>query len=492
MPYVQFREQHVHSSYVRTLRDMPSFGRPVRLAIIVRRFRCRVRECKRKTFSEQFEGLAERHVKRTVRLTAALQSLILRASSRTGGRLAQEMGIQTSPRTLLRVVNRGERSVAAPRILGVDDFALRKGQTYGTLLCDLETGKPIDILPGRLTEPLVQWLQAHPGIEVIARDRASAYADAARSGAPNTIQVADRFHLVKNVSDALKEIVDRQPWSLPEPKAVPVSSIVEAVPQTQLAQRLAERRAEAAGRRQQRYDLIQELLAKGESLRAISRDTGLNRATVRKYARIEAVPQPAPRRRRSHLDPFAYYLRERWQAGCHNARQLFEEIAERGYGGSASMVRTYLQSWREKPDRSSDAPRSHMNKVAWKNLRWSILSPREHLHADEAELLKEFLGMHPALERAYGLVQTFRQILKEHQVEELDHWLDEASRSEFLPMQRLSKSLTAGLAAVRAGIQLEWSTGPVEGQITRLKLLKRLGYGRASLPLLRARVTGIA
>lgn len=491
-PSCGVESKHIHSYYVRSLRDLPALGRPVRLRILARRFRCLVSECRRKTFCERLEGMAKQHAQRTDRLTATLQSLILSSSSPTGARLAQQMGIETSARTLLRVVNHGEHHVPAPRFLGVDDFALRKGHSYGTLLCDLETGTPIDILPGRLAGPLTEWLKAHPGVEVIARDRATAYADAARAGAPNAVQVADRFHLVKNVSDALKEIVDRQPWSVPAPKVMPVSPIVEVVPSQKSTTRQAMLRAEAAERRQARYDIIQQRLAMGESLRAICRATGLSRATVRKYVRSAGVPERAVRRHHSNLDPFADYLRERWSVGCHNVRQLYREVVGLGYAGSESMLRTYVRAWREKPSCSSGEHQARVNQVVWKDLRWTILRPKEHLRTEDAHLLAEFLHMHPQLEQAYGLVQAFREMLKEHRVEELDHWLSEASQSGLPPLQRLAKSLANDRAAVLAGIELKWSTGPVEGQITRLKLLKRIGYGRASLPLLRARVTGIA
>lgn len=482
--------KHVHSHYVRSIRDLPALGQPVRLTILARRFRCLVRECRRRTFSERFEGLAKQHAQRTDRLTATLQSLILSCSSPTGARLAQQMGIETSARTLLRVVNHGELRVKAPRCLGVDDFALRKGHTYGTLLCDLETGKPIDILPGRLAEPLTKWLKTHPGVEVIARDRATAYADAARAGAPRAVQVADRFHLVKNVSDALKEIVDRQPWSTPAAKVMPVSPFAETSQGP--TSRQAVLRAEAAERRKARYDLIQQRIALGESLRAICRATGLSRATIRKYVRSAGVPERAVWRHHSNLDPFADYLRARWSAGCCNARHLYRELVDLGYAGSESMLRTYVRPWREDPSRSSSGHQARVNQVVWKDLRWTILRPKEHLSPEDAELLDGFLRMHPPLQKAYGLVQAFRNMLKEHRVEELDRWLTEASQSGLPPLQRLAKSLANDRAAVLAAIELEWSTGPVEGQITRLKLLKRIGYGRASLPLLRARVTGIA
>lgn len=242
----------VHSTYIRQLRDLPNLGRPVRVRALIRRFRCRNRGCPRQTFSEPLSGLAEARAQRTQRLTSVLQTLILDTSSITGARLAMQMGIQTSPRTLLRAAGCAERPIAVPPVLGVDDFALRRGRTYGTILCDLETGRPIDVLLGRAAEPLINWLKQRPGVKVFVRDRASAYADAARAGAPDAVQVADRFHLVRNVCDALQEVVDRQSWTLPE-APVPVASVAEQpLPEARRPSQAARRREAAAVHLQRR------------------------------------------------------------------------------------------------------------------------------------------------------------------------------------------------------------------------------------------------
>lgn len=275
-PSCGHKSSQVHSTYVRRVRDLPISGRPVLLQALVRRFRCKLQACTRKTFSEPLEGLAQAKAQRTQRVTSILESLILCTSSNIGARLASQLGIKTSPRTLLRVVNHGERSVTAPRILGIDDFALRRGRTYGTILCDLETGRPVDILLGRGAEPLTTWLREHPGVEVIARDRASAYADASGVGAPNAIQVADRFHLVRNVNDALREVVDRQTWILPEPTDSPVCTIVAAKGADRPETRADQARKAAAERLRLRYEEVRRRFTNGESQRAISEATGLD------------------------------------------------------------------------------------------------------------------------------------------------------------------------------------------------------------------------
>lgn len=483
-PSCGYDSRSVHSTCLRQVRDLPSLGRPVWIRAVVRRFRCKDQGCSRKTSSEPLVGLAVAKAQRTQRMTAALQSLILCASSTTGARLAMQMGIQTSPRTLLRVVNHDERSVATPRVLGIDDFALRRGRTYGTILCDLETGRPIDVLLGRNAKPLTAWLKEHPGIEVIARDRASAYADAARVGAPGAIQVADRFHLVRNVSDALREVVDRQSWTLPEPAVSPVSVVVETPPVPKQSPKAARHHEEAAERLRIRYEEVWRRYRNGESLRAISQATGLNRQTVRKYTQSSEVPKRAARRPvPRNLDPFTDYLGERWRSGCHNARKLFNEIRHLGFTGSESIVRHSLRQWRD--IRTDKIPASLGGGYIWKEVRWAILCPPENLRHDQQQCLEKLFALHPNLALAHELRQRFRNILRDRLAEELDLWLQDAAASGLAPFGRLAKTLTADHAAVLAAVKLPWSAGRVEGIITRVKLIKRLGYGRASIPLLR-------
>jgi transposase len=499
----------VHSYYVRKPQDLPAQGRRVRLHIIARRWRCLNQACARATFCESFKGLVERHAQRTERITEIMRHLILVVSSTVSAHVAHVMGMQLSGRTFLRVVNHGEVQAATPRVLGIDDFALRRGRTYGTLLCDLETGKPIDVLIGRGREPLLTWLRNHPGIEIVARDRASSYADAVRLGAPQAIQVADRFHLVKNLYDALKEVVDRQSWALPELAPLPVSvSQPEPVPEPEPTPEVAptrmtrveQKRAAAADRLAHRYEEVQRLRRSRMSIQKIHKATGLSRQTIYKYLNSNEVPKRAERRQApSKLDPFVDYLRERWRAGCHREHTLYEEIVKQGYGGSAAMLRKLLQPWRAQcpppPPRLRRSPREVDNQIqrpTWKEVRAAVLRLPEHLNDAQQKLLPGFLALHPKLSLAHNLVEHFRCLLKEHNTAAFDTWLTAAAQSELDPFERLARALNADRAAILAAVQLKWSTGPVEGQITRVKLMKRIGYGRASLPLLRARILGCA
>lgn len=496
----------VHSRYVRKPRDLPVQCRPVRLWVVARRWRCLNQDCPRKTFNESFKGLVERHAQRTERMTEIMRHLILSVSSTVGAQFAQVMGMEVSGRTLLRVVGHGEVQAPTPRVVGLDDFALRRGRTYGTIVCDLEKGKPVDVLIGRTKQDVLRWLKDHPGIEIAVRDRASSYADALSAAAPGAIQVADRFHLVKNVSDALKEVVDRQSWALPEPAPLPVSACEpdpapESPPEKRRVTRAEQKRAAAAERLDRRYTEVHRLRASGMTVRQIRKATGLSRSTIRKYLDSAEVPKRAERRRvPSIVDPFADYLAERWQSGCHNVQALLAEIVQQGYTGSESNLRRFLAPWRAEMPKAPRKGRERVQrkggsgtpKVTWKEVRWAVLCPPEHLKSDQRQLLQEFLPLHPQLSLARDLVDRFRNMLKEHDTAAFDAWLKDAAESGLAPFERLARTLNSDRSAVLAGIELPWSTGPVEGQITRVKLLKRIGYGRASFSLLRARILGCA
>ncbi|HWH69087.1 MAG TPA: ISL3 family transposase, partial [Candidatus Sulfotelmatobacter sp.] len=365
-----------------------------------------------------------------------------------------------------------------------------------------EKGKPIDMLLGRNREPLQGWLKRRPGIEIVVRDRASAYADAIQGGAPEAIQVADRFHLVKNVSDAFKEVVDRQSWAMAVPAPLPVC-VSEPEPPPEPAKRMTREqreRAAAADRLQHRYEEVHRLHNSGMSIQGIRNVTGLSRPTIYKYLACSEVPKRAVSRATSKLDPFVAYLAERWHMGCHRMQTLYDEIVQLGYTGSISRLNYLLQPWRaECPPVPAKAPRHPAQKTdrqkpkaTWKEVRAILLCPPESLNRDRGRLLVDFLALNPPLALAYLLLQRFRTMLKEHDSDAFAEWLSDAAATGLAPFERLAKSFGDDRSAILAAITLTWSTGPVEGHITRVKLLKRIGYGRASLPLLRARVLNSA
>src|SRR5512135_3273530 len=205
----------VHSRYTRRPADLPGHGRTARLLITVRRFFCPTTDCPRRTFAERLPNFVAPHARATVRLQQAHAAIGHALGGQPGARLAARLAMPISPDTLLRRVRRGAPATApTPRALGVDDFAFRKGSRYGTILVDLERRHVIDLLPDREATTVAAWLREHPGVEVVSRDRAGVYAQAASEAAPDAVQVADRWHLVKNAREAAERVLQRRAASV--------------------------------------------------------------------------------------------------------------------------------------------------------------------------------------------------------------------------------------------------------------------------------------
>jgi len=249
-----------------------------------------------------------------------------------GARLAQDLHAPVSPDTILRLLYRMKLTPAANlRVVGIDDWAWRKGVRYGTIVCDFETGRPVELWPAARTEVLAQWLAKHSGIEVVSRDRAGVYADGAALGAPQAVQVADRWHLLRNLRDVAERVLAGVSIPLlPVAAMQPVEPVPTAPPPNNRETRRNAERQQRHERRQALYDQVHELYEKTKSIRAVAARLGINRRTVRKYLNAPECPLPKPRGKRSSLlDPYRDYLLSRWNEGCHNAAALYREIARR-------------------------------------------------------------------------------------------------------------------------------------------------------------------
>jgi len=345
--------RRIHSHYERALADLPWAHYRVRLQLRVRKWFCPNRQCPRCIFTERLPTVAAPWARRTLRLTQRLLALGVALGGRAGVRLSHAWDLGGSRHTLLRGLRRQPTpSCPTPTVLGVDDFALRKRHTYGTILVDLERHQPVALLADRTAETLAQWLREHPGVQVIARDRASAYAEGAQQGAPTAIQVADRFHLIQNLAEALEPVFTTHAHALQAVNAamrqqpVLLSNGTQAVPVPPPPTPPAEeaRAAQRAARRKARYDEVWLLHRQGWSTVAIAAQVGCSQRTIERYLQMPTWPERQHRRHygRSIVDPYKAYILERWNAGCHTAIQLFQELQARGYTGSYRRVTAYV------------------------------------------------------------------------------------------------------------------------------------------------------
>lgn len=476
----------VHDRYRRHPSDLPWRTCPVQLTLTVRRFCCDNQTCPRRTFAEGFGPALLPRARRTMDASALLLDLAQATGGEAGARLARASGLSVSADTLLRLLRRSVLPLAAtPRVLGVDDLALRRGQVYATILIDLETHRPVDLLKGRDAATLAAWLRAHPGIEIIVRDRAEAYAEGARQGAPTAIQVADRFHLLQNASQALEQVLRTRHRRI----AITVAEVPATVDPDRALSPLQQKAQNRRAARIARWEEVQRRHAAGESLRSIARTMGMNRHTVRRLVAEDLPPQnhivhPRPGGLTSPtLEPYVSDLQDRWQAGCHNVTQLYREIARRGYQGSYSLLQQALAAWRPPPP-----PKTERKRTRHLSIRWLCLRPPEDLQQDERPVLEQVLAEDEELHTGYQLVQRFRKLIAERDVPALVAWLVDAEGSGLPSFITLAHGIRADAAAVEAALRTEWSNGPVEGHVHRVKLIKRQGYGRACFDLLRRRV----
>ena len=427
-----------------------------------------------------------------------MRAVSLEVGAEAAARIGRYFGIQISGDTLLRVLRQiPELDLPAPRVVGIDDWAFKKGCRYGTLVVDLERHCPIDLLPDRRAETVTQWLEQHPSITIITRDRSQEYAQAATQGAPQALQIADRWHLLRNLGDALQPVLERyatrlRRWTIPEPSA----SILQAVdvpprPASRHVRQLWTMRQKT---RRERYEQIHQLHRQGWTQVTIARQLGICRKTVRRYLTAEALPGYRPRHRTSRLDPYKAYLLLRWNEGCHNAAQLAREIRIQGYPGCVTQVRDYVarlrqaQNSRALPTATPLPATLTTAPLTPRRVAYLLLRPADENDAAQQLFLKDFFLLIPELRAPVECFRAFAAMVRERQSAAFDKWLRQALQSECVSLKKFARGLQKDEAAVRAALDMPWSNGQSEGQINRLKLIKRQMYGRANFDLLRLRV----
>jgi len=515
----------------------------VRLHLEVRRFACQTGNCARKTFTEALTGWLGYKARRTTRLKESHLATAYALGGEAGRGLCGELGMPISGDTLIREIRQTpEPAGPTVRVVGVDDWAFKKGQTYGTILVDLERQQPLELLETRETEAVTAWFEAHPEIEIVSRDRGKEYIKAATDGAPQAEQVADRWHLLHNLREAVVTFLQQKPLGLqaaatalpaaetelkadPEPgeieldlsQTVAIALLAESEPaeveldlsQVAPAPELAKKRPPTQGeqakaarhtRRQERYAQVRHLDQEGLSERAISRRLKMTPRTVHRYLNAATCPQYASGRvRQSKLTPWVTYLEQRWQAGCTNASQLWREIAKKGFSGSLGLVNRWAAAQRKLLPAETRYSRQQAETVKpalarqvqpppWSAQRasWLFILDEIRLKAEEQAARLRMCAADPELATADELARRFVRMVKERQADQLDQWLVDVGTSGLKGLKSFVNGIRADLKAVRNALTMNW--GQVEGQINRLKFIKRQMYGRAKIDLLRKRV----
>jgi transposase len=450
------------------------------------------------TFTEPLPTVARRYARRTERLATVVEAVACALGGEGGARLLAELGIALSADTALRaIVAAPLPAPPTPRVLGVDDWAKRKGQTYGAILVDLERHRAVDLLPDRSAATFAAWLAAHPGVEVISRDRGRAFADGARQGAPGAVQVADRFHLVKNMVETLERLAQREHAALATAAArltevalvahaaaiaaatVPPSASGAPPPAaaTTGETRAARERAQRRAARVARYERVVALRREGVGVRAIARETGFGRATVRRFLRAGAFPERRAR-------PPHPTLRAQWAAGHQNAAALHRELRAQGFAGSVGLVRDLLATWRGGPAHRGRRPRAAppQPQAAPPPPPVRALTPAQRAYRAALE------EACPEAATARQLAQAWHRLIRARDRAALDAWLATAEAAALPEFHEFAAGVRRDYAAVAAALESAWSTGPVEGYVNKLKLVKRAAYGRAGFASSRRRV----
>ena len=504
----------VHARYVRRVRDLPVQGQRVIIRLQARKFLCDNRECARRVFCERFGDAIRPFARMTDRLEAALQTMVLLMSATTAERIGRMLGYPGSASTLLRCAHRYEPPGALASRVGVDDFAFKRGRTYGTIIVDLTSNRPIELLRERSVDSLTAYLEAHPEVRVVARDRDARYAQAITLAAPDATVVVDRWHLLQNLSDAFERLVAQRSsaWraalqthhdaqdatagsgdqhASETAKAGGGAPLARPERITTKSPREEQASADHLARRQHLLESAHELRSKGWTKTAIAQHLTLDRRTVATYLQRDTAPdhgraRPTP----SALDAHHQHLRQRWREGCRNAAQLTRELKQRGYRGSKRTVMRYVQHWRHDDDATHDTspgqavqlPPPIVTLPSPKKLAWNLLQ-------NEPDTTTRALLEHVSdAEHHTNLARAGLDAIRAHNPHAWNAWTPAMLEQPNSPLRRFVTGLQRDRDAINNALTLTYSNGPTEGNVNRLKLIKRTMYGRAGFELLRKKV----
>ena len=499
-PHCGQPSRSVQKCYWRRIVDLAIALKPVVLNVQARRFFCRNRSCSCHIFTEQINALARRYARCTERLRQFCVDQALMSNASEASRVSCSRGVQVSASTMLRRIRSDPTPEPEPvRILGIDEFAFRKGHTYGTVLVDQERHKIIDLLPDREPQTVVAWLKKHPQIETITRDRNGGFAAAASQGAPDAQQIADRWHLIHNLADALTKVLDGKrtviktvsqmenaAYKEVTTECEPVKNACENPPSGK-ASKAKQRQDQSHLKRQEVFDEIHRLSQLKLSGRAIARKLNLDRRTVGRYLRCDVCPDHAAtgRWRKNLTEDQRRFVLERWNMGLHNITEIHRQLLETGVRVGRRTVARYLEH-KAKPT----TDRNITVKLSVKDVTGLIIKKPDEVTDYERTLIDDLGRADDDIKIASDLSRSFCAMLRSHSetTSSVMDWISSAKRAGLKALEDFADGLAKDISAVSKAFTQALSNGITEGVVNKIKMIKRKAYGRAKFDLLRARV----
>lgn len=496
-PLCRKTSYRIHSKYKRTLADLPVSGHQTKFYLIARRYFCDNPKCRRKIFTERFQFEIKPYRRRLLRSNELLSSLALELGGNTGSRISRHVGIPVSSSTILRIIKQIEiqPTPITSGIIGIDDWAFKKGNKYGTVVIDLESRKVIDLLPDREPDTVSNWLNDHPEVRVISRDRAGAYALGAQRGAPQAIQVADRFHLLMNLGEATKKVFQSKGKELKEafklfndPRKFAISTIdMEKTPDHCLPEK-EPILTTANVKRLYLFDKVKELQQEGIPIRSISKTLKLHRQTVKKYIKAEEYLKYEGKRI-SNFDMFRDYLSQE-NNRIKTRRELYQTVILLGFNGKyTSFCDNLNKLWKGTFPTKNKAIAISKPIVTWSTSKLSMMlyMDPDQMNSYDNEFLNLLFENHPEIKHLEQLVKGFKDLFKSKEDGKLKTWIEDAMEPKS-GLKNFATNLLKDFQAVNNAVITTYSNGQVEGQVNRIKNIKRRMYGRADFQMLRKMV----
>lgn len=495
----------VHDTYTRKLADLSAFQNSTTILLRTRKFKCKDPTCARKVFSEQTPHIL-RYSRRTARASSILDTLSIELTGKLGSLLSKQLLLPVSTSTVTRIALKQKLpEIIQPTVLGVDDWAFRKGVNYGTILIDMETSRPIDLLASRESIDLKEWLNKYPNVKIVTRDRASSYSSAIKEVCPDAIQVADRFHLLMNLSDALDKYF-KSVW--PEIKSL-IKNKTDEVTKIPASNILPDEKEDSGsntaipeiepthtGQRIDTFTKVKELQTKGISTRRISKVLGISRNTVRSYFSQESL-SPRIRSKSTNIASFTKLILTRLKSGSCNIKSIIDEIIVLGFTGGRTQAYYNINIIRrEYKNDIPDFTGINQNAIPFikplssrKLAKYIDVCIKDITDMDERVYMETLLDNTLEFRIVRKLVQIFKTMLKRGSGN-IQRWINFIKRSKrkLAGLKTFANGLMQDIKAVENGIKLPWSNGAVEGHVNRIKSIKRQMYGRAGFELLRRKV----